>query len=218
MGSTKKPQGFVYVARCGDFYKIGYSEDPIERMKALQTANPELIILVATIPGSMQSESYWHRTFAHKSVRGEWFKLDDHDLGMLLGTTGCVTHRAEESLNAENMTQAERLKSMRMSKTKAAQVRKQRRRQEKLQRNAKQVQKFSEMLIPVVEIPDTPAPSWKRHLSRAEIRSVPCSKCGAPAGQWCQNREGLPRLANHMPRLQLAQEKLLGSKISRRIS
>lgn len=56
--------------------KIGFtdSNDPIGRMKSLQTGSPAPLCLVATMPGSREDELSLHRRFAKARVHGEWFK------------------------------------------------------------------------------------------------------------------------------------------------
>jgi hypothetical protein len=54
--------------------KIGRADDVQKRLKSLQTAHPETLILRAIIPGDLAEEQYMHRLFAAASIRGEWFK------------------------------------------------------------------------------------------------------------------------------------------------
>lgn len=79
--------GFVYVVKCGDHYKIGSSTDPQQRLRALQTAQPEAVTLVHTIESARYKyiERDLHRRFAGKRARGEWFALSDDDLAYIRG-------------------------------------------------------------------------------------------------------------------------------------
>lgn len=75
----------IYLARCRDVYKIGYTaSDPAKRIKSLQTGNPSRIELIGTVPGSYEEEDRLHVRFAAKRVSGEWFALDDEDVEYIL--------------------------------------------------------------------------------------------------------------------------------------
>jgi hypothetical protein len=76
-------EGFVYVARAGDYYKIGYSKHPETRVLQMMTGNP-VIELVGVIDGSMEIEAEWHYVFRDKCVRGEWFRLTEEDVARVL--------------------------------------------------------------------------------------------------------------------------------------
>jgi hypothetical protein len=56
--------------------KIGYSVRPIERrLAALQTANPEILCLLACMDGDRSTEAGLHQQFrAHRRPQGEWFE------------------------------------------------------------------------------------------------------------------------------------------------
>jgi hypothetical protein len=87
--STATTQGVIYVARCVDRYKIGFTSGSADaRIKSLQTGNPEMITLVGTIPGSPAEESNLHVKFHRKRVRGEWFTLTSEDIQSILGGEG----------------------------------------------------------------------------------------------------------------------------------
>lgn len=75
--------GFVYFIRMGDKVKIGFSINVGNRLKAIQTACPLPAEIVKIIPGSEQTERYFHAHFAANRISGEWFALDSH-LAMFL--------------------------------------------------------------------------------------------------------------------------------------
>jgi hypothetical protein len=62
----------VYFIRCGDFIKIGFSEQTERRFKSLQTAAAAPLELLGTIHGERELEL--HRQFAHLRSHGEWFR------------------------------------------------------------------------------------------------------------------------------------------------
>jgi hypothetical protein len=77
----------VYFIRHGDtrLFKIGKSVHPMMRMRDLQGANP-IELTMHTVhphkePGEM--ERVYHKMFAEKRVRGEWFELSKQDMELV---------------------------------------------------------------------------------------------------------------------------------------
>lgn len=72
-GDTK---GWVYLieAGAGGSVKIGWSLDPEARMDRLQTGHPELLTLLAVIPGTRHLEIAIHRKLRPYRQVGEWFE------------------------------------------------------------------------------------------------------------------------------------------------
>ncbi len=63
----------IYFVRAGEFIKIGYSNSPWSRFDNLQTANPDLLEMIAISPGDYAMESELFSVFSEYHYRGEWF-------------------------------------------------------------------------------------------------------------------------------------------------
>jgi hypothetical protein len=72
---VRKSKGFVYFidTEDGSAVKIGFSKNPRERLKSLQTAIPIKLSLRGFICGSYQDENRWKRELKEFIRQGEWF-------------------------------------------------------------------------------------------------------------------------------------------------
>lgn len=66
----------LYVLRCGERLKIGVTHDINQRIKSLQTGNPDEIILeyIEERTNPHKAERFLHRYFQKQKVKGEWFE------------------------------------------------------------------------------------------------------------------------------------------------
>lgn len=64
----------VYIIEGGNYYKIGYSKNPYERLADLQVGSPSPLTLVAIVAGTRSDEKRLHIAFEESRHHGEWFK------------------------------------------------------------------------------------------------------------------------------------------------
>ncbi len=72
------PQQYIYFIQEEEtnYIKIGFSENPVQRLKDFQTGNPNKLELIGQIEGGADEENNIHREFAEERIRetGEWFR------------------------------------------------------------------------------------------------------------------------------------------------
>lgn len=81
--------GFVYViAGPNGLYKIGQTHSPEQRIKHLARKDAGLSLSFAFAVNCRTTwENYLHQAFAHRRVRGEWFRLQEEDIDILASIT-----------------------------------------------------------------------------------------------------------------------------------
>jgi hypothetical protein len=74
---------YIYFIKADDRVKIGFSHDPLKRMKELQTGQHRSLRLMGVIEGSLGDEKALHKRFAQYRTRGEWFRLSEEVIGFI---------------------------------------------------------------------------------------------------------------------------------------
>ncbi len=86
--TRRAKSGYVYLLQSPtQAYKIGYSNDPDNRIKTFGIQLPfevEYIVLIET-SDMVGLENQLHQRFADKCVNGEWFNLSDEDVTYIQG-------------------------------------------------------------------------------------------------------------------------------------
>lgn len=77
--------GYVYLVRMGRFHKIGMSHNPSKRLLAF-SGLPYPVLLVHQIATEQPRliERTLHRRFKDQRVVGEWFRLDEEQVAVIL--------------------------------------------------------------------------------------------------------------------------------------
>ena len=84
---------YVYLAKSSEsrYTKIGKSNRPIIRMSSIQTGTAGVISLTHAVKMAKKDcyefEKLLHKLFEEKRVKGEWFDLDDEDIGLIMCKT-----------------------------------------------------------------------------------------------------------------------------------
>lgn len=99
--ATVVPTGDVYYLQClvTKRIKIGYSVNYRRRHRQLSTAAPGKLVLLATEPGTMTTESNRHFEFSASHVKGEWFNPTPELLTHIksLNTNESFDHKIEQA-------------------------------------------------------------------------------------------------------------------------
>jgi hypothetical protein len=57
--------------------KIGMARSPVSRLRVLQTAHFDTLVILATVPGNEAIERRLHGMFREDHIRGEWFRASE---------------------------------------------------------------------------------------------------------------------------------------------
>lgn len=82
--SISKEQGYIYVIKVLDYYKIGKTQNPNNRFGEYTKLmkEPEVVIL-KKVSNYNNVEVELHKMFSHKHTRGEWYELNDNDIEII---------------------------------------------------------------------------------------------------------------------------------------
>lgn len=74
--------GYVYLKQFRREFKIGWSRDPLRRQQEIGRQLPDDLVIVHVILTDDPTgiEAYWHKRFAAKRAKGEWFALTQEDV------------------------------------------------------------------------------------------------------------------------------------------
>lgn len=82
-----KPKKYLYLIQCNNsnFYKIGISENPEERLRTLQPSCPYPLILIykKQFKAANKIERFLHKRYKSKRGMGEWFELPAKEIKLI---------------------------------------------------------------------------------------------------------------------------------------
>ena len=80
-------EGTIYIISDGyGNYKIGKTEDFINRVKVLKIYIPYLsVVYVQVLKGCDYVEQVLHRKYKYKHISGEWYLLNEEDISEIIG-------------------------------------------------------------------------------------------------------------------------------------
>lgn len=91
----------IYIIRCGDAVKIGFSDNPFNRIKELQVGNPERLKIIAMFPGSMRLERNIHARLKQYRINGEWFRWTPEVISILESVKISLADDQSSSIDSE---------------------------------------------------------------------------------------------------------------------
>lgn len=76
----------VYLAKCGDIYKIGVSNNPENRVGNLnsQIFGVQLVSKSSKTEDAFRQENFLHRKYKEKNISGEWYQLSKKDVSWII--------------------------------------------------------------------------------------------------------------------------------------
>lgn len=80
--SSKSLWSYIYIVKCGEFYKIGYTFNLQSRVDSFKTSNPYKIEVEFSfkVSDAKGLEKRLHRIYENKRYHREWFTLDKQDI------------------------------------------------------------------------------------------------------------------------------------------
>lgn len=100
MSSMRFKPGTIYILRCEDYMKIGFTtNDPRLRLSTIQSGNPFSVRIVRTIPGYMPQETWMHARYAKLRLpNSEWFLYTEDVLTVEPKDMNTLFKEADEAL------------------------------------------------------------------------------------------------------------------------
>lgn len=89
-------EGYIYIIRCSDRVKIGFTNKPADRMRVLRTACPYPIEQIAVFAGNRNVEMFFHKSLESWRRHGEWFE-NEGDVRLLIEALEAVGKVHEQS-------------------------------------------------------------------------------------------------------------------------
>jgi mRNA-degrading endonuclease YafQ of YafQ-DinJ toxin-antitoxin module len=76
-GLNAQSKEHLYFIKCGEYIKIGSTDNIDRRVKDLRNSNPYPVELIMSMVGQGHREADYHELYKEHRVHGEWFKMND---------------------------------------------------------------------------------------------------------------------------------------------
>ena len=81
----------VYIIKCNNDYKIGYSSNFKKRIKHYKTHTPEMtVVFYSEVINAFDIESILHNKYRLKNTKGEWFNFTNEEIIDVIGFTNIL--------------------------------------------------------------------------------------------------------------------------------
>src|SRR5512146_2055560 len=75
VGDPRSSYIYFIQAKDGGPVKIGWTYNPVRRLKDLQAASPYKLVVRKVVPGTQRLEHYLHQRYEAYRLEGEWFEV-----------------------------------------------------------------------------------------------------------------------------------------------
>lgn len=100
--------GYVYFVTCMTSLhypiKIGWAKNVATRVQGMQGANPNVLTVLVTTPGTIRDERKLHARFRHLHIRGEWFRAHDELRDYMASLPGYIDAYGVDEFIPDNRT------------------------------------------------------------------------------------------------------------------
>ncbi len=98
--------GWIYLIKCGEFHKIGVTQNIEQRLEDFRTSNPHPIELLKSWkydPWSLvrKTEKLLHRHYKEHHHHREWFKLPEAEVARLCASKALIRNHCAHGLPIE---------------------------------------------------------------------------------------------------------------------
>ena len=96
-GDMMAGEGYIYIVRAGQFYKIGMSANPKKRIEAINQGLPLDLEVIGTWPAlsARDVEVELHEQCKGRHAKGEWYRLTGQGVADLVAALQTIVHNKQ---------------------------------------------------------------------------------------------------------------------------